>query len=90
MNDQELRMLLEKLQAEIKNTKMVNTQDQELLSRLELEIGDFLRRADESGGEYHPTALKRLQDGLSQFETSHLLLTSLITEILDVLSNAGV
>jgi hypothetical protein len=90
MDEQELRKLIEKLQAEIKATQIVNKKDQELLFQLESDINEFLRRADENGGKYHPTTVMRLQDGLSHFETSHPLLTTLVNQILDVLSNAGV
>jgi predicted outer membrane protein len=90
MDDRELRKLIEQLQIEIQNTRTVNEKDQEMLVQLESEIREFLARTGENEVHFHPTTIKRLEDGLSHFETTHPTLTSLISQLLDALSNAGI
>jgi hypothetical protein len=90
MNEHEVRKLIARLLEEIKSNQMTNRKDQELLDKLESEIREFLDQAEKNGGKIHPAAMKSLQDGLSRFETSHQLLTALISQIMDALSGTGI
>jgi predicted outer membrane protein len=90
MNDSDLRKLIERLQIEIKNTKTADPNDQEMLVQLEAAIREFLVRADGDKVQYHPTAVRRLEDGLHHFESTHPTLTKLISQLLEGLSNAGI
>jgi len=90
MDNQDLTKLIETLYAEIQKAQTINQNDRERLARLETEIRGFLEKAGESGGTVHPTAFKRLQEELNQFESSHPILTSLVAQILDALSGIGI
>jgi hypothetical protein len=90
MDDQELRKLIEQLQAEIQNTHTVDKASQELLLHLETEINQLLGRADGNVAPVHPSTLKRLEEGLDHFEITHPALTNLLSKLLESLSNVGI
>jgi hypothetical protein len=90
MDDQELRKLIEQLQAEIQNTHSVDKAGQELLLHLDAEIQELLGRAEVYGTPVHPSTLKRLEEGLDHFEISHPALTLLLSKLLESLSNVGI
>ena len=90
MDDQELRKLIEQLQAEIQNTQSVDEKGKELLLHLESEINDLLGRPDVIATPVHPSTLKRLEESLDHFEISHPELTTLLARLLESLSNVGI
>ena len=90
MDDQELRKLIEQLQAEIQNTQSVDEKGRELLLHLESEINDLLGRPDVIATPVHPSTLKRLEESLDHFEISHPELTTLLARLLESLSNVGI
>ena len=90
MDDQELRKLIEQLHAEIQNTHTVDEKGQELLIRLESDIHELLDRTRETGGPAHPSVIRRLEEGLDHFEATHPALTTLLSKLLESLSNAGI
>ena len=90
MDDQELRKLIEQLQAEIQNTHTVDKEGQELLLHLDAEIKVLLGREDVNVTPIHPSTLKRLEEGLDHFEISHPALTFLLSKLLESLSNVGI
>jgi hypothetical protein len=90
MDEKKLRQLMEKLQEEIKNSQSADRKDQERLAHLDSEIHEFLNRPEGSGGEIHPSIVRRLQENLNHFESSHPMLTALISQVLDALSGTGI
>ena len=90
MDDHELRKLIEQLHTEIQNTHTVDEKGQELLTHLEADIRELLDRAGENGVQVHPFTLQRLEEGLDHFEATHPALTTLLSNLLESLSNAGV
>jgi hypothetical protein len=90
MDDKEFRQHIERLQIEIQNTQTLNEKDQELLIQLDSEIHEILSNKQVSAAHIHPNTIERLEDGLGRFETTHPTLTNLISELLEVLSNAGI
>ena len=90
MEDQELRKLIEELHAEIQNTHSVDKKGQELLLHLEADIQELLSRADGAVTPLHPTTIQRMEDGLSHFEVTHPALTSLLSRLMESLSNVGI
>jgi hypothetical protein len=90
MDEQELRELIEKLHAEIQNTHSVDERGQELLLHLESDIRDLLNRTGKLGTPVHPSTLRRLEEGLDQFEVTHPALTLLLSKLLESLSNVGI
>lgn len=84
MNNQELAKLLEKLHAEVDAIDSVDENSLKLLRELEKDIDELLDRSDTS------SVLERLRDAIKQFEVSHPTLTSMLSEISNILSNAGI
>jgi hypothetical protein len=90
MEDQELRKLIEQLHAEIQNTHSVDKKGQELLTHLEADIQELLDRAEGNVRPVHPSTIQRMEDGLSHFEATHPALTTLLSRLLESLSNIGI
>jgi hypothetical protein len=90
MDDQELRELIEKLHAEIQETRSVDEKGRELLSHLDSDIRDLLEQTGGTGIPVHPSTLQRLEQGIDQFEVTHPTLTILISKLLEALSTAGI
>jgi hypothetical protein len=90
MDDNELRKLLNQLNDEIKNTRTVDEKGSELLRDLEEDINALLERSGENPVQVHPSIVQRLKSALSYFEVTHPNLTTVITKLLDSLSNAGI
>jgi DNA polymerase I-like protein with 3'-5' exonuclease and polymerase domains len=90
MDDHELRKLIEQLHAEIQNTHTVDEKGQELLTHLEADIRELLDQAERNGMQVQPSTLQRLEEGLDHFEATHPALTTLLSNLLETLSNAGV
>jgi predicted ATPase len=90
MDDQELRKLIESLQAEIQNTHSVDKKGQELLVHLDADIHKLLAQAGGVVAPVHSSTLRRLEEGFDHFEVSHPALTMLISKLLEALSNVGI
>ena len=90
MDDNKLRNLLQEVHDEINNTQSVDEKGSELLSDLEGDIRGLLERSGETPVDVHPSVIEDLEHTLFHFEVSHPGLTTLITKLLDSLSNAGI
>ena len=90
MDEQELRKLIEELQAEIQKTHTVDEKGQELLRHLEAEINELLARAEVKATPVHPSTVQSLEEGLSHFEATHPALTALLSRFLEALGNVGI
>jgi DNA anti-recombination protein RmuC len=90
MNEQELRNLLEKLRDEIESTKSVDEQGRELLRELDEDIHDLLERSESEKEQLRLSMVRRLQDAIEQLEIDHPALTSILSQLSAILSNAGI
>jgi hypothetical protein len=90
MDDHELRKLLEQLHSEIEKTKSVDEQGRELLRRLDADIRGLLTRSESERIQPQPSVIQRLEDGIDHFEVTHPVLTTMLSRMLDILSNAGI
>ncbi len=84
MNNRELEKLLEKLHAEVDGIDHVDEKSKQLLRDLEKDINELLDRSDTS------SVRERLSDAIKQFEVTYPTLTSMLSEISNILSNAGI
>ena len=89
MNDQNLRELLERLRNELATTEVTDEAGRERLRRLEADIRDLLERSDEQADTDDPM-LERLQDSIDHFEETHPQLTLMLSQMMTILSNAGI
>jgi hypothetical protein len=90
MDDQELRKLIESLHDEIQNTRTVDKKGQELLVHLDADIRKLLAQTGAVAAPVHPSTLRRMEEGLDQFEVTHPELTMLLSKLLEALSNVGI
>ena len=89
MSDQNLRDLLEKLHHELEQTEVTDEASRERLRHLEADIRDLLARSGERTETDEPM-LERLQDSIDHFEDTHPQLTLMLSQMMTILSNAGI
>ena len=91
MNDDELRTLLEDLHRKIETTDQVDEKGRELLSHLSVDIRNLLERTGHEE-KLHGTQWEvgRLEESVRHFEVSHPSLTAALSQLLNILNNAGI
>ena len=90
MSDENLRKLLEQLHDELDRTESVDEKGDELLRHLNTDIRNLLKRSGKGRGPADESMLERVQAGIDHFEVSHPTLTAMLSEMMTILSNAGV
>ena len=89
MTDQNLRELLEKLQNELEHMDVTDEAGREKLRHLEADIRR-LRQRSGIKSEVDEPMLERFQDSMDHFEETHPQLTMIISQMMTILSNAGI
>ena len=89
MTEQSLRELLEKLHKELEQIDAADEAERERLRHLEADIRSLLERSGEKDLADEPM-LERLQDSIDHFETSYPRLTMMLSQMMTILSNAGI
>jgi predicted nuclease with TOPRIM domain len=89
MTDQNLRDLLEKLENQLQRIDVTDEAGRERLHRLEADIRRLRERSDEQE-DTDESMLERFQESIDHFETSHPELTMMISQMMTILSNAGI
>jgi hypothetical protein len=89
--DQNLRELLERLHNELEQTESIDENGNEMLRHLD---ADIRQRLERSGAKRETEAddpiLERLQGTIDHFEATHPSLTLTLSEMMTILSNAGI
>ena len=88
-NQNNLRELLEKLHNELEQIDAADEAERERLRHLDADIRSLLERSSEENLADEPM-LERLQDSIEHFETSHPQLTMMLSQMMTILSNAGI
>ena len=88
MTNKNLSELLEQLPAELGKTQAMDEKGRQLLRDLDADIQKLLLRTE--GTETDESFLKSLQDAIDHFEDSHPALTSALSHMMTILSNAGI
>ncbi len=93
MNDmnerQNLHELLEKLERQMQQIEVTDESGRERLRHLEADIRRLRGRSDKDEETDEPM-LERFQESIDHFETSHPELTMMISQMMTILSNAGI
>ncbi|HEX5840689.1 MAG TPA: DUF4404 family protein [Anaerolineales bacterium] len=89
MTEQNLRELLERLHHELEHTEVTDEAERERLRHLDADIRALLARSGERAETDEPM-LERFQDSIDHFEESHPQLTMMISQMMTILSNAGI
>ena len=91
MNDDELRQLLEELHQKIEATDSVDERGREMLAHLSADIRNLLER---TGNEQPPRETTKevnsLEESIRYFEVTHPTLTATLSQMLNILNNAGI
>lgn len=90
MSDENLRKLLEQLHDELERTESVDEKGDELLRHLNADIENWLRRSEKGQGPSDESMFERLEDAIDHFEVTHPTLTTMLSEMMRILSNAGI
>lgn len=85
MAENRLAQLLEQLRNELAGAQHMDEKGRELLRALDRDIHALLER-----GEPDDSVIDRLQDSIDHFEVTHPRLTSVLSNILTALNNAGI
>ena len=88
MTDDNLTTLLEQLHKELDNTQAVDEKGRELLRALNTDIQELLQRSE--GEKPTDPLLERLQDTIDHFEVTHPEFTTVLSQIVSALNNAGI
>jgi len=90
MTNEKLRTLLEQLHEELEHTQAVDEKGQELLRDVSTDIRGLLGRAGNGDAEADESLLERMQSAVDYFEVTHPTITMTLSEVMTVLSNAGI
>ena len=88
MSDKNLSELLEQLHNELGKTQVMDEKGRQLLRDLDSDIQKLLLRSE--GMETDESFLESLQAAIDHFEITHPDLTSALSHMLTILSNAGI
>jgi hypothetical protein len=88
MNSQEIDQLLEKLKNEIEGIQPDDEKGQELLRELSVDIRELLERAESKRPA--SSVMERIEASIDHFEVTHPELTSALSSLFTILSNAGI
>ena len=90
MYDDNLGKLLEKLHDELGKIEDLDEKGRELLRDLNEDIREILDRAEGEKVRSDESMLRRLQDAIDHFEVTYPALTNALSEMMTILSNAGI
>lgn len=87
MKNQKIRNLLEQLQGELDRIGPLDEKGRSLLKTITEDINSLL---DDSNAQADDSVLQRLQDTIDHFNIEHPKLTMALSEMMAILSNAGI
>ena len=87
MPKNKIRELLEQLQGELDQMGTQDVQGRELLGNITADINSLLQ---DPNIQTDDSVLKSLQDSIDHFNIEHPKLTMALSEIMSILSNAGI
>jgi hypothetical protein len=91
MAEPTLHELLEQLHKELERTNTVDEPGNEMLRHLDADIRSLLKRSGAGADlDADEPLLGRLQDTIDHFEDTHPRLTTVLSEMMTILSNAGI
>ena len=86
MNDKKLDELLEQVHAELQKVDKVDADSLKLLQDIDQDVQSLLKKSEVET----PSILERMQKAVEPFEVEHPTLTTLLSEVSTIVSNAGI
>ncbi len=90
MEREKLQAMLAELQTELNQTQPKDKERRAALTNLVNNLETILDREDEDMGPHFDSFSDELRASIQQFEVSHPSLTSVLSHMLDTLSQAGI
>ena len=90
MANEERRKMLEEFRNQVAQAEPLDEEDRNLLLSLDKEIQRLVDRSDDETGDTPDTVLEQLQESIEHFEDTHPTLTITLSQMMTVLSNAGI
>jgi hypothetical protein len=90
MSQEQLRLTLEQLHAELSQTETLDEPSRALLQHTMADVQAMLAKADPEIAGNTPDLVARLQEGIQVFEVSHPTLSLAMQEVVALLSDAGI
>ena len=90
MANEERRKMLEEFRNQVAQAEPLDEEDRNLLLSLDREIERLVDRSDDESGDSPDTVLEQLQESIEHFEETHPTLTLTLSQMMTVLSNAGI
>ncbi|HLA87265.1 MAG TPA: DUF4404 family protein [Anaerolineales bacterium] len=87
MKNNKIRELFEKLQDELERIGPLDEKGRDLVDHITADITNLL---DDSSKQPDETILQGLQDSIDHFKIEHPQLTMALSEMMSILSNAGI
>ena len=87
MPKNKIRELLEQLRGELEQVSPQDQKGRDLLENITADINSFLQDPNVEADE---SVLQRLRDTIDHFNIEHPTLTMALSEIMSILSNAGI
>ena len=88
-NEERLKML-EEFRNQVAQAEPLDEEDRNLLLSLDKEIQRLVDRSDAESDDTPDTVLEQLQESIEHFEETHPTLTLTLSQMMTVLSNAGI
>jgi hypothetical protein len=89
MKDPTLREQLERLQNELEQTEVTDEASRERIRHLQADIRTLLERSDDQT-DTDESMLERFEESIEHFQETHPQLTMTISQMMTILSNAGI
>ena len=90
MENTELHKLLEQIHHELQKVRSVDEKDEQILRDLSDDIQGLLGQPLHEPVQAADSTLERIEQVINQAEVEHPVLTSTLSQLLEVLSNAGI
>ena len=88
-NEERLKML-EEFRNQVAQAEPLDEEDRILLLSLDKEIQRLVDRSDDETEDTPDTVLEQLQESIEHFQETHPTLTITLSQMMTVLSNAGI
>lgn len=90
MANEERRKMLEDFRNQVAQAEPLDEEDRNLLLSLDKEIQRLVDRSEDESDNTPDTVLEQLQESIEHFEETHPTLTLTLSQMMTVLSNAGI
>ena len=89
MGNKRLQELLQQLQDEIQKSENIDAKGKDLLREIDTDVHELLTRPEDDI-RVHQSVIQRFENTIDHLEATHPGIARYLTELLEILSNAGI